>query len=60
MSFLVQAAANPIILLARGARMGVAERYAGVNANLLTDDRLFDAVSGNAAVNGVPVTVAAC
>jgi len=45
---------------AEGARMGVAERHAGVNANLLTDDRLFDAISGNAAVNGVPVTVAAC
>ena len=45
---------------ADGARLGVAARYAGVNANLLTDDRLFDAVSGNAAVNGVPVTVAAC
>jgi anaerobic selenocysteine-containing dehydrogenase len=45
---------------ADGARMTVAERYAGVNANLLTDDRLYDAISGNAAVNGVPVTVAAC
>ena len=40
--------------------MGVARRYAGVNANLLTDDRHFDALSGNAAVNGVPVTVAPC
>ncbi len=40
--------------------MAVARRYGGVNANLLTDDRLYDAISGNAAVNGVPVTVAPC
>jgi anaerobic selenocysteine-containing dehydrogenase len=43
-----------------GAQLGVAARYAGVNANLLTDDRHFDAISGNAAVNGVPVTVSSC
>jgi anaerobic selenocysteine-containing dehydrogenase len=43
-----------------GVEMAVARRHGGVNANLLTDDRLFDALSGNAAVNGVPVTVAPC
>ena len=43
-----------------GVEMAVARRYAGVNMNLLTDDRQFDALSGNAALNGVPVTVSAC
>jgi len=43
-----------------GVELSVARRYAGVNANLLTDDRFFDALSGNAAVNGVPVTISAC
>ncbi len=40
-----------------GARLGVAARRAGVNANLLTDDRLVDVPTGTAAVNGVPVEV---
>ena len=43
-----------------GVEMAVARRYAGVNTNLLTDDRRFDALSGNAALNGVPVTVSPC
>jgi anaerobic selenocysteine-containing dehydrogenase len=43
-----------------GVQLDVARRYAGVNMNLLTDDRQFDALSGNAALNGVPVTVAPC
>jgi anaerobic selenocysteine-containing dehydrogenase len=43
-----------------GVELSVARRYAGVNANLLTDDQLFDAISGNAAVNGVPVTISPC
>jgi anaerobic selenocysteine-containing dehydrogenase len=43
-----------------GVELSVATRYAGVNTNLLTDDRVFDALTGNAALNGVPVTVAAC
>jgi anaerobic selenocysteine-containing dehydrogenase len=43
-----------------GVELGVARRYGGVNANLLTDERVFDALSGNAALNGVPVTVAPC
>jgi len=41
-----------------GARLGVARRHAGVNANLLADELLVDPVSGNAVLNGIPVTVA--
>lgn len=42
-----------------GTRMGIAEAHAGVSPNDLTDELLLDGVSGNAALNGVPVTVAA-
>jgi hypothetical protein len=35
------------------------QRPAGVSANDLTDERQLDELSGNAALNGVPVTVAA-
>ncbi|MFC4124124.1 molybdopterin-dependent oxidoreductase [Nocardia rhizosphaerae] len=35
----------------------VASANAGVNANVLTDDSVVDAVSGTAVFNGVPVTV---
>lgn len=35
----------------------VARAHAGVNANVLTDDSLVDAPSGNAVFNGVPVTL---
>jgi anaerobic selenocysteine-containing dehydrogenase len=42
-----------------GVRLGVAARHAGVSANDLTDELLVDAVSGNVALNGVPVTVEA-
>jgi anaerobic selenocysteine-containing dehydrogenase len=41
-----------------GARLRVAAERPGVNANLLTDDALYDAVSGTAVLNGVPVTLA--
>jgi anaerobic selenocysteine-containing dehydrogenase len=40
-----------------GVRMAVAKRHPGVNSNLLADDRLLDAPSGNAALNGIPVRV---
>jgi anaerobic selenocysteine-containing dehydrogenase len=40
-------------------RLAVAARHAGVNSNLLADDALVDAVSGNAVLNGIPVTVTA-
>jgi anaerobic selenocysteine-containing dehydrogenase len=44
-----------------GVQMEIAGRQPGVSANDLTDERFLDAVSGNAALNGVPVeVVAAC
>ncbi len=42
-----------------GIRLGIAARHAGVSANDLTDERFVDRASGNAALNGVPVTVRA-
>ena len=42
-----------------GVRMSVAAAHAGVNSNVLTDDFAIDPVSGNAVLNGIPVTVAA-
>jgi len=42
----------------RGARLGVAAEHAGVNANILNSTALFDHISGNAVLNGVPVRVA--
>ena len=42
-----------------GVALGVAQAHAGVSANDLTDDAFVDAVSGNAALNGLPVAVAA-
>ncbi len=36
-------------------RMRVAEANAGANSNVLADDELIDAVSGNAVLNGIPV-----
>ncbi len=44
---------------ADGADMEVAGRYAGVNTNLLADGSLIDPLSGNAVLNGIPVTVQA-
>ncbi len=44
---------------AAGAEMEVAGRYAGVNTNLLTDGSQLDPLSGNAVLNGIPVTVEA-
>ncbi|MEN8721013.1 MAG: molybdopterin oxidoreductase family protein [Oceanococcaceae bacterium] len=43
----------------KGVRLDIAARYPGVSANDLTDTRLLDPLSGNAAVNGVPVQVKA-
>jgi anaerobic selenocysteine-containing dehydrogenase len=39
-------------------RLGVATNHFGASANDLTDERFIDALSGNAAFNGVAVTVA--
>ncbi|MCU1463204.1 MAG: psrA 1 [Acidimicrobiales bacterium] len=41
-----------------GTRMSVARERPGVNNNLLAPGHFVDAISGNAAVNGIPVTVA--
>jgi anaerobic selenocysteine-containing dehydrogenase len=40
---------------APGAAMRVAARHAGTNSNVLADELLIDAVSGNAVLNGIPV-----
>ena len=40
-----------------GLRLQVAQQHAGVSINDLTDDRFYDVLSGNAALNGVPVSV---
>ncbi len=40
-----------------GLRMPIAEAHAGVNSNILTDDAEMDVPSGNAVLNGIPVTV---
>jgi anaerobic selenocysteine-containing dehydrogenase len=40
-----------------GTQMAVAREHAGVNSNILADDQLFDPVSGNAVLNGIPVSV---
>jgi len=39
------------------ARLTIASQQGGVNCNALTDDQLYDTASGNAVLNGVPVTV---
>ncbi len=40
-----------------GIKMAIASQQEGANCNRLTDDRFFDALCGNAALNGVPVSV---
>jgi anaerobic selenocysteine-containing dehydrogenase len=40
-----------------GARLGVAAAHAGVNSNLLADETALDPLSGDAVLNGIPVTV---
>jgi anaerobic selenocysteine-containing dehydrogenase len=40
-----------------GVQLAVAGAHAGVNSNLLADERLFDPISGNAVLNGIPVDV---
>ena len=42
-----------------GTMLGVAQAHAGASNNDLTDETWLDQVSGNAALNGVPVTVEA-
>ena len=43
----------------QGVQMDIASKQPGVSANDLTDERFLDALSGNAALNGVVVQVAA-
>lgn len=40
-----------------GVRQAVAQQHAGVSCNDLTDEKWIDELSGNAAVNGLPVQV---
>ena len=40
-----------------GTQLGVAAEKAGVNSNILTDDQVMDPLSGNAALNAIPVTL---
>jgi anaerobic selenocysteine-containing dehydrogenase len=42
-----------------GTRLSVASQNPGVSANDLTDHERLDGISGNAALNGVPVTIEA-
>ena len=43
----------------KGVKQKIAQTHAGVSVNDLTDDTLIDRLSGNAAVNGVPVQLEA-
>jgi len=43
-----------------GTEMEIARKHAGVSCNDITDDLAVDALSGNAALNGVLVSVVAC
>ena len=40
-----------------GVKLRVAQEYRGVNTNVLTDELFYDEISGNIALNGVPVSV---
>ena len=44
---------------ADGTRLEVAARHSGVNSNVLTDASVIDPLSGNAVLNGIPVTITA-
>ncbi len=42
-----------------GTAMAIAAKRPGVNSNILTDHQVLDPLSGNVALNAIPVTVAA-
>lgn len=42
---------------APGIGLSIAAEHAGVNSNVLTDSEVLDPLSGNAVLNGIPVTV---
>jgi anaerobic selenocysteine-containing dehydrogenase len=44
----------------KGTNWSIAENHAGVSVNDLTDEMVLDELSGNAVLNGVPVTISAC
>jgi anaerobic selenocysteine-containing dehydrogenase len=44
----------------RGVQLSIANQVAGPSVNDVTDTKLIDPTAGTSAVNGVPVTVAAC
>jgi anaerobic selenocysteine-containing dehydrogenase len=41
----------------RGTKMQIAAERSGTNTNILTDQEQMDPLSGNAVLNGIPVTV---
>ena len=41
-----------------GVELSVATQHAGVNTNILTDENYLDSLSGNVALNGVPISMA--
>ena len=43
----------------QGVQLDIASKQGGVSINDITDDTLYDKLSGNAALNGVPVEVRA-
>ncbi len=43
---------------APATQLSVASAHAGINSNRLSDELLIDALSGNAVLNGIPVTLA--
>ncbi|MGB1557852.1 MAG: molybdopterin dinucleotide binding domain-containing protein, partial [Oceanococcaceae bacterium] len=43
----------------QGTRLRTAEAHAGVSVNDITDDKFYDPLTGNAAVNGLAVRVLA-
>ena len=42
-----------------GVQMQIAQAHAGVSINDLTDEQFLDSLTGNAALNAVPVTLSA-
>ena len=43
-----------------GISMNVAQNHPGVNSNILADESRMDTLSGNAVLNGIPVSIACC
>ncbi|MNG31668.1 hypothetical protein D3C84_1175160 [compost metagenome] len=43
-----------------GMRISTAQAHPGISMNDLTDENLVDQLSGNAVLNGVPVTLRRC